>query len=47
MRKNMQETVESDPGYGNFEERVKDKHQDEYFPYANLALPIDRIPEDI
>lgn len=47
MLANMQRTVESDKGYGHNEERLMDVNHEAYSPFAQLALPIDRIPEDI
>ncbi len=39
--------LRDDPVYGETSERAKDSMQEEYAPLAKLALPIDRVPEDL
>ena len=43
----MMRNVKKDPGYGLDDIRQKDSMNELYSPFAQLALPIDRVPEDI
>ena len=47
MELQIQRELESDPAYGYGEVRAKDLMNEEYAPYAQLNIPIDRVPEDI
>ena len=47
MEKHMERAIKADPGYGIDEVRAKDSMNEIYSPYAQLAIPIDRVPEDI
>lgn len=47
IRKQMEENLRKDEGFGLDEERVHDSMRAEYGPYALLTLPIDRVPEDL
>ena len=47
MEEEMMRTVKQDPGYGFDDMRAKDAMNELYSPLAQLALPVDRVPEDI
>ena len=42
-----QEELKKDEGFGHNEEREVDQFHKEYSPYADVSLPIDRVPEEI
>jgi hypothetical protein len=39
--------IESDQGFGLKDFRIKDAMNNDYSPLAQLAVPVDRVPEDI
>jgi len=47
MQEHMQKSLLQDETLGFDVERLQDKNYKELAPYAKLALPIDRVPEDM
>ena len=47
MEMERQRMYEKDDGFGQKDFRVKDSMNDQYAPLAQLAVPVDRVPEDI
>ena len=47
MNLQREQMLKSDPGMGFKDHRIKDSMNAEYAPLAQLAVPVDRVPEDI
>ena len=47
MNLQRDQMLKSDPGMGFKDHRIKDSMNAEYAPLAQLAVPVDRVPEDI
>ena len=47
MHRMTKEELNEDEAYGHNEPRLLDSLAKEYGPYADVSLPIDRVPEDI
>ena len=47
MAMQNEQVLKNDPGYGFNDFRIKDSMNSDFAPLAQLAVPVDRVPEDI